>query len=96
MAAFNQEAETIMTQRFGKDTVIALATTENGVPSVRYVNGYYENGSFYVITHMRSYKMKQIEKIPLWQSPVNGLPHTERASIWGTLAAQETAPWQIS
>ncbi len=64
MTAFNQEAETIMTERFGKDTVIALATTENGVPYARYVNAYYENGSFYVITHMLSDKMKQIEKNP--------------------------------
>ena len=64
MATLNQETEEIMAERFGKDTVIALATTENGVPYVRYVNAYYENGSFYVITHMLSNKMKQIEKNP--------------------------------
>lgn len=38
----NQEAEKIMIERFGKDSVISLATIENGVPYVRYVNGYYE------------------------------------------------------
>lgn len=64
MTTLNQETEKIMAERFGKDTVIALATTENGVPYVRYVNAYYENGSFYVITHMLSNKMKQIEKNP--------------------------------
>lgn len=32
MATLNQETEEIMAERFGKDTVIALATTENGVP----------------------------------------------------------------
>ena len=40
------EAEKIMTERFGKDTVIALATVEQEVPYVRKVNAYYEDGSF--------------------------------------------------
>ena len=43
-----------MQERFGKDTVLSLATVENGVPYVRSVNAYYENGSFYVITHALS------------------------------------------
>lgn len=54
------EAEKLMKERFGKDTVIALATAENGIPYVRYVNAYYENGSFYIITHRLSGKMKHI------------------------------------
>lgn len=64
MTKLNQEAEKIMIERFGKDTVIALATAENGVPYVRKVNAYYEDGSFYVITYARSRKMKQIESNP--------------------------------
>ena len=36
----NREAEQIMRDRFGKDNVMALATEENGVPYVRYVNAY--------------------------------------------------------
>lgn len=59
-----EEAENIMMQRFGKDTVIALATMENEVPSVRYVNAYYEHGAFYIITHALSNKMKHLEKHP--------------------------------
>ena len=58
----SQEAEKIMLERFGKDTVIALATIENEIPHVRYVNAYYENGAFYVITYALSNKMKQIGK----------------------------------
>lgn len=58
-------AEQILTERFGKDSVIALATTENGVPYVRNVNAYYEGGAFYVITHGLSAKMKQIENSPV-------------------------------
>ena len=43
MKRFSQEAEQIMVERFGKDTLIALAAMENEVPYVRYVNAYYEN-----------------------------------------------------
>lgn len=64
MKKMDAEAEKIMIERFGKDTVIALATEEDGVPYVRYVNAYYENGAFYMITHALSGKMKQIQKNP--------------------------------
>ena len=59
-----QEVEQVLTERFGKDTVIALATAENGVPSVRNVNAYYEDGAFYIITCAYSNKMKQIGSNP--------------------------------
>ena len=55
----------IMEERFGKDSIIALATVENGMPYVRNVDGYYEDGAFYVLTYALSDKMKQIEKDPL-------------------------------
>lgn len=57
MKKLSEEAEKIMTERFGKDTVIALATVENEIPYVRYVNAYYENGAFYVITYALSNKI---------------------------------------
>ena len=65
MTKLTKEAEEIMIERFGKDSVIALATTEDGVPYVRNVNAYYENGAFYVITYGRSNKMRQIEENPV-------------------------------
>ena len=58
--SLSAEAEQIMKERFGKDNVIALATEQNGRPYVRYVNAYYEDGSFYIITHAEFAKMKQI------------------------------------
>lgn len=64
MKNLSEKTEKIMTERFGKDTIIALATIENGVPYVRYVNAYYENGAFYIITHALSNKMKHIESNP--------------------------------
>ena len=60
-----KEAEQIMIERFGRDTIIALATTENDMPYVRYVNAYYENGAFYIITHALSNKMQHIKDNPV-------------------------------
>lgn len=65
MSKLDREAEKIMIERFGKDTIIALATVVNEVPYVRYVNAYYENGAFYIITHALSNKMKHIENNPI-------------------------------
>ena len=62
MEKLSIEAKRIMIERFGKDNIIALATTEDGIPYVRNVNSYYEDGAFYVITYGLSNKMKQIEK----------------------------------
>ena len=61
MKNWNEQAEKIMIERFGKDTVISLSTVENRIPYVRYVNAYYEKGAFYIITYALSAKMKHIE-----------------------------------
>ena len=65
MAAFTPEAQTIMNERFGKDSLLALATAADNVPSVRTVNAYYEDGAFYVITYALSGKMQQIASNPV-------------------------------
>lgn len=64
MAAFTPEAQAIMKERFGKDSLLALATAADNVPSVRTVNAYYEDGAFYVITYALSGKMQQIAVNP--------------------------------
>ena len=56
--------EEILKQRFGKDSLIALATVENGIPHVRTVDAVYIDGAFYVVTYSLSGKMQQIEKNP--------------------------------
>ncbi|MGN1346541.1 MAG: pyridoxamine 5'-phosphate oxidase family protein [Eubacteriales bacterium] len=61
---FPKEAQEIMDQRFGYDTLISLATVDGSTPSVRVVNSYYESGSFYVITNSLSNKMRQIAANP--------------------------------
>lgn len=65
MEKMTKEAEKVMIERFGKDNVIALATTDNGIPYVRSVNAFYEDGAFYIITYGLSNKMKQIENNPV-------------------------------
>ncbi len=60
----NEEVRRIMNERFGRDSVVALATTEAGKPSVRYVDAYYENGAFFTITHALSNKIRHIEHDP--------------------------------
>jgi len=58
----NTEIESILIERFGRDSLIALATEENGVPSVRAVNAVYIDGAFYTVTYLLSNKIRQIEK----------------------------------
>lgn len=65
MEKLNEVTKKILTERFGKDNVIALATVDGGVPYVRYVNAYYENGAFYIITHRLSEKMRQLRNNPV-------------------------------
>lgn len=64
MGTFTKAAQTAMNERFGHDMLISLATMEGGVPYVRTVNSYYEDGSFYIITYALSNKMRQIGENP--------------------------------
>ncbi len=62
---FPKEAQEIMKERFGHDSLIALATLDGDMPQVRTVNSYYEDGAFYVVTYALSNKMKQIQRNPV-------------------------------
>ncbi|MBQ7932584.1 MAG: pyridoxamine 5'-phosphate oxidase family protein [Clostridia bacterium] len=64
MEKLNSRTAELMNARFGKDNLIALATTDGMFPAVRAVNAYYENGAFYVITDARSNKMSQLGQNP--------------------------------
>ena len=64
MEKLTKEIDAILLERFGKDSIIALATAIDNVPYVRNVDAFYENGAFYVLTHGLSNKMKQIEENP--------------------------------
>ena len=64
MEKLTKETDAILLERFGKDSIIALATAIDNVPYVRNVDAFYENGAFFVLTHGLSNKMKQIEENP--------------------------------
>lgn len=72
MEKLTEVTKKVMDERFGKDNVISLATSAENVPYVRCVNAYYEDGAFYIITYALSNKMKQMEKIRLWQLQATG------------------------
>ena len=61
----HEVTEAILTERFGKDSLMALATMDNGIPSVRTVDAVYIDGAFYVVTYALSGKMRQIAKNPV-------------------------------
>ena len=60
----NEITNAIIQERFGKDSLIALATVDGDIPAVRTVNTVYIDGAFYVVTYVLSGKMKQIAKKP--------------------------------
>jgi len=62
MEKLTEELNSILLDRFGKDSIIALATAVGNIPYVRNVDAFYDNGAFYVLTHGLSGKMKQIEQ----------------------------------
>ena len=64
MKKLTKEIEVILLERFGKDSIIALATAIDNIPYVRSVDAFYEDGAFYVLTHGLSSKMEQIEQNP--------------------------------
>ena len=62
-AGFNS-VKRLMNELFAKDCVFALATASGNVPSVRFVDTYYCDCSFYVVTYVTSRKVKEIAKNP--------------------------------
>lgn len=62
MEKLSAEAEKIMVERFGKDSIIALATSVDNRPYVRNVDSFYDDGSLYVLTYGLSNKMKQMRQ----------------------------------
>ena len=62
MEKITKKVEAILLERFGKDSIIALATAIDNTPYVRSVDAFYEDGAFYVLTYGLSGKMKQIEQ----------------------------------
>lgn len=55
-----ESAMHVMTELFAKDCQLALATSHDDKPSVRFVDTYYQDGAFYVVTYGKSRKVQEI------------------------------------
>jgi len=59
-----QQSLKVLDDLFGKDTQFALATAQDNKPFVRFVDVYYFDGSFYLITYATSKKVVDIMANP--------------------------------
>ena len=59
-----EEGLQVMEKLFAKDCAFALATAAAGAPDVRMVDVFYDDGSFYIVTHENSAKARQIAETP--------------------------------
>ena len=50
----------VLSELFGKDYQFALATSKENVPTVRFIDTYYENAAFYILTYAKSQKVVEI------------------------------------
>ncbi|MDF2543371.1 MAG: pyridoxamine 5-phosphate oxidase [Herbinix sp.] len=55
-----EKAMDIMNELFAKDYQFALATAKDNVPTVRFIDTFYDNGSFYVVTYSLSQKVQEL------------------------------------
>lgn len=60
MGTYEKALQT-MNVLFSKDYQFAMATVKDNVPSVRFVDTFYEDGSFYVVTYSNSKKVQELK-----------------------------------
>lgn len=64
METYNKAMQA-MEKLFGQDCVFAMATaSKDGKPSVRELDTYWQDGAFYVVTHRKTQKVREIEANP--------------------------------
>jgi len=56
-----EKALHVMCELFAKDYQFAMATVNGNTPSVRFVDTFYDEGSFYVVTYSSSQKVHDLE-----------------------------------
>ena len=91
MEKLTKETDAILRERFGKDSLIALATSVDNIPYVRTVDAFYEDGAFYVLTYGLSGKMRQIEKNPVVAVSGEWFTAQGRGSNLGYFGKEENA-----
>lgn len=96
MEKLNEQLNALMTERFGKDSLIALATVAGNEPFVRTVDACYKDGAFYVITYALSGKMQQIAKndnVAICGDWFTGKGKGENLGFVGKKENTETVAW---
>ncbi|WMM23974.1 pyridoxamine 5'-phosphate oxidase family protein [Tissierella sp. MB52-C2] len=56
-----EKAMEVMNELFAKDYQFSMATVKDNVPSVRVVDTFYEDGSFYVVTYSKTQKVRELK-----------------------------------
>ncbi len=59
-----EDAIHMMQKQFSRDYQFALATSDNNIPSLRYIDTYFDGECFYAVTYSTSQKMKDIMNNP--------------------------------
>lgn len=59
-----ENAITLMEELFSRDYQFAMATTVNDIPSLRFIDAYFDNGAFYAVTYANTDKVKEIAVNP--------------------------------
>ena len=60
-----EEGLGVLDTLFARDYQFALATSNNNIPSVRFIDTFYNNRAFYIVTYGKSDKVKEIEQNPV-------------------------------
>jgi len=60
-----EEGLGVLETLFARDYQFALATSNNNIPAVRFIDTFYNNGAFYIVTYGKSHKVKEIEYNPV-------------------------------
>ncbi|MBQ8575470.1 MAG: pyridoxamine 5'-phosphate oxidase family protein [Clostridia bacterium] len=58
------KALAIMSELFSKDYQFAIATSEDNIPSVRFIDTYFDGKYFYFVSNEKSQKVKEIRANP--------------------------------
>ncbi|MFW6679155.1 pyridoxamine 5'-phosphate oxidase family protein [Lacrimispora sp. AGF001] len=60
-----EEGLGVLETLFARDYQFALATSNNNIPAVRFIDTFYDNGAFYIVTSRKSNKVKEIKHNPV-------------------------------
>jgi hypothetical protein len=64
MENYYKEAVAVISELYGKDTPMSLATVNGDKANIRVIDAYYKENAFYITTYTLSNKMKEILKNP--------------------------------